>query len=258
MNNLQVFNNEQFGEIRTVKEGSEVLFVAADVCKALGLNDTSKAVARLDDDEKGATSIPTLGGNQNLLTVNEYGLYSLVLASRKPEAKSFKRWITHEVIPAIRQHGGYLTPQKIEEVLLNPDTIIQLATTLKEEQAKRQVAEVLLEEQKPKVLFAEAVTTSKQSCLVGELAKILRQNGVEVGQNRLFEILRSRGYLGNKGEQYNLPTQKSMELGVMEIKKSTITQPDGSIRVTSTPKITGKGQLYFINKLLGEGKQKGA
>src|SRR5690606_41025388 len=194
-----------------------------------------------------------LGRQGETNVVNEYGLYSLVLGSRKPEAKEFKRWITHEVIPSIRKHGAYMTPETIEKVLSDPDTIIQLATTLKEERAKRMQAEALIEKQRPKVLFANAVETSENSILVGELSKILRQNGIDIGQNRLFRWLRENGYLcKQRGENYNLPTQYAMDLGLFEIKKRTINNPDGSVRVTRTPKDTGKGQIYFINKFLAE------
>lgn len=248
MNELQIFNSPEFGEIRTIEQDGEPWFVAKDVCEALEVLNTTDAIKRLDDDEKARLNLGLPGGDTNV--INEYGLYSLVLGSRKPEAKEFKRWITHDVIPAIRKHGGYLTANTIEEVLSNPDTLIRLATDLKREHEERAKAEALIQSQKPKVLFADAVSTSKQSCLIGELAKVLKQNGVEIGQNRLFEVLRREGYLGRMGERYNLPTQRSMELGLMEIKKSTINQPDGSIRVTTTTKITGKGQVYFINKFL--------
>ena len=248
MNNLQIFDNKEFGRIRVIEQNGEPWFIAKNVCDILGLTNPTVSLQRLDADEVTKFNLGGLVGEVN--AVSEYGLYSLVLGSRKPEAREFKRWITHEVIPAIRKHGGYLTADKIEEALLNPDTIIQLATNLKEEQAKRREAERLIEEQKPKVLFADAVSTSKQSCLIGELAKVLKQNGVDIGQNRLFEMLRNNGYLGKSGERRNLPTQYSMDLGLMEIKKTTINNPDGSVRVTSTPKITGKGQQYFINKFL--------
>src|SRR5690554_4788803 len=181
--------------------------------------------------------------------VNEYGLYNLILSSRKPEAKKFKRWITHEVIPSIRKHGAYMTPEKIEEVLMNPDTIIQLATALKKEQQRRLQAEKQIEEQKPKVLFAEAWEVSENSILVGEMAKLLAKNGLEnMGQNRLFKWLRANGYLHKTGEQYNLPTQKSIDLGIIEVKTRTITDTNGSIKITKTPKITVKGQIYFLEK----------
>lgn len=250
MDELQkVFNYGEL-QVRTVLKDEDIWFVARDVCDAIEI-DLSQT-RRLDDDEKGLHSIQTLGGTQKVAVVNEAGLYSLILGSRKHEAKQFKRWITHEVIPSIRKHGTYMTPETIEQVLLNPDTIIKIATQLKEEQSKRAAAEKTIEEQKPKVLFAEAVSASNTSILIGELSKILKQNGVEIGQNRLFQWLRDNGYLGKRGEQRNLPTQKSMEMGLFEIKKSTVNNPDGSIRTTRTSKVTGKGQIYFVNKLLKE------
>lgn len=270
---LQIFNY-QTNQIRTVLRNGEPWWIAKDVCEILDIR-TNSIRDILDNDEistfnpndntidigmdrvldqqtigKNITFVEAGRGGKDLLIISESGLYSLVLKSRKPEAKSFKRWITHEVIPAIRKHGGYLTPAKIEEVLLNPDTIIRLATDLKAEREKRKQLETEIEDQKPKVLFADAVTSSKSSVLVGELAKILKQNGIEIGQNRLFEWLREEGYLCKSGENYNLPTQYSMELELMEIKKVTINNPDGSSRITRTPKITGKGQVYFVNKFL--------
>lgn len=251
MNDLQIFTHEQFGKIRAIDKNGEPWFVANDVCQALEIDRTQ--TRRLDDDEKGVCSIHTPGGEQEVSIVNEPGLYSLVLGSRKPEAKAFKRWITHEVIPSIRKHGAYLTPAKIEEALLNPDTIIQLATALKEEQAKTRALTARVEEDKPKVLFADAVAASEGTILIGELAKILKGNGVDIGQNRLFEWLRREGYLvKRKGTDYNMPTQRSMELGLFKIKETSITHPDGHVTVSKTPKITGKGQRYFVNLFLGK------
>lgn len=245
-NQLQIFKNSEFGEIRVVDINNEPWFIAIDICKALDLSNPTVAVQRLDEDERAKFN---LGRQGETNIVNEYGLYNLILASRKPEAKKFKRWVTHEVIPSIRKHGAYMTPEKIEEVLMNPDTIIQLATQLKEERQKRLEAEKQIEEQKPKVLFANAVMASKTSILVGELAKILRQNGIDIGQNRLFKWLRDNGYLIKRsGTDYNMPTQYSMDLGLFEVKETTITHSDGHISISKTPKVTGKGQLYFINK----------
>jgi anti-repressor protein len=261
MDNLQIFNYES-NQIRTVVKDGEPWFVAKDVCEILGLEQVSRAMDRLEDDERGLIKVTHPQNASKIIEVNgvnEPGLYQLIMASNKPEAKEFKRWVTHTVIPSIRKHGAYLTPAKIEEVLLNPDTIIRLATDLKQERQKRIELEEKIEDQKPKVLFADAVTTSKSSVLVGELAKILKQNGIEIGQNRLFEWLREEGYLCKAGENYNLPTQYSMELELMEIKKVTINNPDGSSRITRTPKITGKGQVYFVNKFLEQkGKKKTA
>ncbi len=246
MSNLQIFKNEDFGEVRVVELNKEPWFVATDICKALDIKNVTQAINRLDEDER---SMFNIGRQGETNIVNEYGLYNLILSSRKPEAKKFKRWITHEVIPSIRKHGAYMTPEKIEEVLMNPDTIIQLATALKEEQQRRLQAERQIEEQKPKVLFAEAWEVSEHSILVGEMAKLLAKNGLEnMGQNRLFKWLRANGYLHKSGQQYNLPTQKSIELGIIEVKTRTIANPDGSVRVTKTPKVTVKGQIYFLEK----------
>lgn len=251
MNDLRVFAHEQFGEIRVIERNGEPWFVATDVCSALDVSNPSDAIKRLDDDERARFNLGHPMNETNC--VNEPGLYSLVLGSRKPEAKAFKRWITHEVIPSIRKHGGYLTPAKIEEVLLSPDTIIQLATALKEEQAKTKTLTAKVEEDKPKVLFADAVAASEGTILIGELAKILKGNGVDIGQNRLFEWLRREGYLvKRKGTDYNMPTQRSMELGLFKIKETSITHPDGHVTVSKTPKITGKGQRYFVNLFLGK------
>lgn len=251
MNELKIFKNSKFGEIRGLEIEGEPWLVGRDVAKTLGYKDTSDALKKhVDVDDKMTLQIAdSLGRLQDTYIINESGFYSLVLSSKLPTAKKFKRWVTHEVLPSIRKHGAYMTPEKIEEVLMNPDTIIQLATALKEEQQKRLQAEKQIEEQKPKVLFADAVTASKTSILVGELAKILRQNGINTGQNRLFKWLRDNGYLiKRKGTDYNMPTQYSMDLGLFEVKETTITHSDGHISISKTPKVTGKGQIYFINK----------
>lgn len=252
MNHLQKVFDFQGNQLRTLVINNQPWFVAKDVCDILNHSNHKVAISRLDVDEVSKVYLAdSLGRRQLTNVVNEPGLYALILTSNKPEAKQFKRWVTHEVIPSIRKHGAYMTPEKIEEVLMNPDTIIQLATTLKEERQKRLEAEKTIEQQKPKVLFADAVETSESSILIGEMAKILRQNGIDIGQNRLFQWLRENGYLcRQKGENYNLPTQYSMDLGLFEIKKRTINNPDGSVRVTRTPKVTGKGQIYFVNKFL--------
>lgn len=245
-NQLNVFNFEN-SNIRVINKNNEPWFVAKDICDVLEIKNTTQAIQRLDYDERAMFNIGRQGETN---IINEYGLYSLVLASRKPEAKRFKRWVTHEVIPSIRKQGTYMTPDTIEKVLMDPDTIIKIATQLKEEQAKRMAAEAQVEKQKPKVLFASAVEASETSILIGQLAKIITQNGVKIGQNRLFEWLRDNGFLGKKGAHYNEPTQYSMERGWFEVTERTFNNPDGSIRVTRTTKVTGKGQVYFINKLL--------
>ena len=250
MSNLQVFQNKEFGEIRALEIEGQPWFVGKDVAEALGYSNTRDALSKhVDKEDKSDVAIHDGSQNRNMTIINESGLYSLILSSKLPSAKKFKRWVTHEVLPSIRKHGAYMTPEKIEEVLINPDTIIKLATRLKEEQQKRLEAERQIEEQKPKVLFAEAWEVSEHSILVGELAKLLARNGLEdMGQNRLFKWLRENGYLHKSGQQYNLPTQKSIELGIIEVKTRTITNPDGSVRITKTPKITTKGQMYFLEK----------
>lgn len=252
MNELQIFENESFGKVRTVLQNGEPWFVAKDVCDCLLIGKYRDAVSRLDEDERGSVEVDTLGGKQGMTAVNEYGLYNLVLSSRKPEAKEFKRWITHEVIPAIRKHGAYMTEDTIRKALTSPDFLIQLATELKEEQTARRVAEEKIEADRPKVLFADAVSVSKTNILIGELAKILKQNGVETGQNRLFQWLRDNGYLiRRQGTDYNMPTQRAMEMGLFSIKESVITHSDGHTSVNKTVKVSGKGQQYFVNRFLG-------
>ena len=252
MNDLQIFENKDFGKVRTVTLNGAPCFVAADVCRALDIANSRDAVNRLDDDEKN-TVVLTDGnrGNPNVTVVTESGLYSLVLGSRKPEAKQFKRWITHEVIPTIRKTGGYVNNDElfVRTYLPNADDTTKALFRSTLETIRTQNAK--LEEYKPKAIFADAVSASKTSILVGELAKILQQNGVAIGQNRLFAWLRNNGYLCCYGERYNMPTQRSMEMSLFEIKETTINNPDGSIRVSRTVKVTGKGQQYFINKFLG-------
>ena len=251
MNELQIFKSHEFGEIRTTIQNGEPWFVAADVCKALDITQNRNAVARLDDDEKGVRLTDTLGGKQKLTVVNEAGLYSLVLGSRKPEAKAFKRWITHEVLPTIRRTGGYVNSAEafIEHYLPNAD---ESTRTMFRAQLKAiEELNAKIEADKPKVLFADAVSSSDTTILVGEMAKILKQNGVDIGQKRFFEWLRQNGYLiKRKGSEWNMPTQRSMELGLFEIKESTHLDGNGCNITTKTPKITGKGQQYFIGEFL--------
>lgn len=246
MNQLTKFF--QGHQLRIIERNNEPLFVAKDVCDILEIKNPSDALKRLDEDERTRLNLGRQGYTN---MVNEFGLYNLVLGSRKPEAKEFKRWITHEVIPSIRKTGGYVANDDlfIQTYLPNADeqTKLLFKTTL--ETVRKQNDQIAA--MKPKALFADAVETSESSVLVGELSKILRQNGINIGQNRLFAWLRENGYLiRKKGESYNLPTQRSMDLGLFEIKKRTINNPDGSVRVTRTPKVTGKGQIYFVNKFL--------
>lgn len=250
MNEIQIFENARFGQVRTLDENGKTLFCAKDVAMALGYAKPQNAI---DRHCKGALKrgIPTNGGIQQMLFIPEGDIYRLAAKSELPGADEFERWIFDEVLPAIRKHGGYLTPEKVEEALLNPDTIIRLATDLKTEREKRMRLEEQAQKDKPKVLFADAVATARTSILIGELAKIMKQNGIDMGQNRLFEWMRRNGYLiQRKGTDYNMPTQRAMEAGLFEIKETSITHADGHVSVNKTPKVTGKGQQYFINRFL--------
>lgn len=253
MNDLKIFENPAFGQVRTLEREGEPWFVGKDVAQALGYSNTRDALDRHVDDEDKNTVVNPDGnrGNPNMIIINESGLYSLVLSSKLPTAKAFKRWITSEVIPSIRKHGAYIMPDTLEQMIADPDTTIRLLTTLKEERQERVRLEAEAKANRPKVLFADAVATAHTSILIGELAKLLKQNGVDMGQNRLFDWMRKHGYLiARKGTDYNMPTQKSMELGLMEIKETSISHADGHVSISKTPKITGKGQQYFIGKFL--------
>lgn len=253
MNELKVFQNSEFGTLRGVEIDGESWLVGKDVAERLGYADPNKAIAmHVDDEDKLNDKTSSSLGQRGGWLINESGLYSLVLGSKLPNAKKFKRWVTSEVLPAIRKHGGYLTAEKVEEALLNPDVLIRLATELKDEREARRALESKVEEDAPKVLFADSVSTAKTSILIGELAKLLKQNGLEVGQKRLFAWMRENGYLMRAGSSYNMPTQRAMEQGLFEIKETTINNPDGSTRLTRTPKVTGKGQVYFVNRMLGK------
>lgn len=241
-NGLQVFTNAQFGSVRTINQNGEPWFVAADVCRILELSNPSVAIERLDEDERAKFN---LGRQGEGYAVNEPGLYSLVLGSRKPEAKAFKRWITHEVIPAIRKHGVYATPETVEKMLDDPDSMIKILQALKSERQARIAAEEKSRADAPKVLFADSVAQAESDILIGELAKLLKQNGVETGQNRLYDRLRKDGYIMKNS---TIPTQKAMEAGLFRVIERTIAQPNGTTRITATTKVTGKGQIYFVNK----------
>ena len=249
MKELQIFNSEEFGEIRTVSINDEPWFVASDICRALDIQNVTQAVQKLDDDER---SMFNIGRQGNANCVNEYGLYSLVLASRKPEAKKFKRWITHEIIPSIRKHGGYIAGQEsmTDDQLLAKALLVAQSKIAERDQIIAQKQE-RIEQMRPKALFADAVSASKHSILIGDLAKLICQNGYQIGQKRLFQWMRENGYLMTQGSSYNRPKQRYVEQGLFEIKESTINNPDGSVRITITPKVTGKGQVYFVNKFLG-------
>lgn len=251
MNAVKLFKNSEFGEIRIVPINNEPWFIGSEIAKILSYTNPSKAIRdHVDPEEKLTERIVLAGQGRDVTLINESGLYSLILSSKLPKAKQFKHWVTGEVLPTIRKHGGYLTQEKMEEALLNPDVLIKLATQLKSEREARKQAEQLIESQKPKVIFAEAVSTSKDGILVGMLAKLLHQNGVKIGQNRLFQKLRDKGYLMKRGVDKNMPTQRSKELGLFDVRERVVGNPDGSIRLTRTPVVTGKGQVYFINLFL--------
>lgn len=250
MNDLQVFNNPDFGEVRTIEENGAVLFCGSDVAKALGYANPSKA---LSDHCKGVTKryTPTKSGNQEMSFIPESDLYRLVFSSRLPQAEKFTDWVTQEVLPTIRRHGMYATAETVEKMLSDPDAMIQVFTALKEERAARQALADKVEQDKPKVLFADAVATAHTSILVGELAKLLKQNGVDIGQNRLFRWMRENGFLIRRnGADFNMPTQRAMELGLFEIKETVISHADGHTSVNKTPKVTGKGQQFFVRRFL--------
>lgn len=239
---IQLFSNPQFGEIRIAKtENGDPLFCLSDLCKALNLSNASVVASRLDEDERSKLD---LGRQGSAIFVTEPGMYSVILRSDSPLAKPMQKWVTTEILPAIRKTGGYIHTS-IEDT---PESIMAKALLIADSTIKKQAKQ--LQDQAPKVLFADAVATSERSILIGELAKIMHQNGVSIGQNRLFEELRKTGYLGTRGEYYNIPTQKAVEQGLFEIKKTSIAKPDGTVLVTTTTKVTGKGQIYFLNKFI--------
>lgn len=248
MNDLKIFKNAEFGEIRTIEVDNEPWFVGKDVADTLGYQNGSRDVNRHVDEED-RHKVMLFDGNQDkeTIVINESGLYSLILSSKLPNAKAFKRWVTAEVLPTIRKHGMYAT----EELLSNPDIAIAAFKALKEEREARKALEAENKEMQPLALFAKSVSASDTSILIGDLAKLLKQNGYTTGQKRLFDELRQRGFLMKSGSSKNLPTQRAMELGLFEVKESTINNPDGSVRVTKTTKVTGKGQVYFVNLILG-------
>lgn len=228
------------------------LFLAKDVAEWIeyDLSSVNKLVSLVDDSEKVRNNVPTLGGSQETWFLTEDGLYEVLMQSRKPIAKQFKKEVKN-ILKTIRKHGAYMSDNVLEQAISNPDFMIGLLQNLKEEKKKRIEAEAKIEVDKPKVLFSEAVTTSKTSILIGDLAKIIKQNGVEMGQNRMFSWLRDNGYLiKRKGSDFNMPTQKSMEMKLFEIKETAITHSDGHITINKTPKVTGAGQVFFVNKLL--------
>ena len=245
MNEIFNFHGQ---DVRTVTINGEPYLVGKDVAEILGYSRPDNAIRNhVDDEDKLVHQFSASGQNRNMPVINESGFYALVLSSKLPRAKEFKRWVTSEVLPTIRKHGMFAT----DELLDNPDFAIATLQKLKEEREAKKLLEATIEEQRPKVIFANAVSASHTSILVGDFAKLMRQNGLNFGQNRMFAWLRKNGYLiSRKGNSWNMPTQKAMDLGLFEIKETTINHSDGHISINKTPKITGKGQLYFADKLL--------
>lgn len=254
MNELKVFENPEFGKIRTIEENGKVLFCSSDAAKALGYvrpNDAVSAHCRYT--VKRRIPHPQNPEKQiEMVFIPEGDVYRLMARSELPGADKFESWIFDDVVPSIRKHGMYATENTVETLLNDPDTAIRILQEIKEERNKRKALEEKAEADRPKVLFADSVAASKNSILVGEMAKLLKQNGVETGQNRLFETLREKGFLiKRQGTDYNMPTQKAMEMGLFEIKETVVNHADGHTSVNKTPKVTGKGQTYFVNMFLG-------
>ena len=249
---IQIFNHPEFGEVSLLEGNGNILFCASDVARVLGYSNPRDAILRhcrcvVKRD------VPHPQSNSKFLEVNfisEPDVYRLICGSKLESAERFERWVFEEVLPSIRKYGAYMTSETIEKTLTNPDFIIGLAQRLKDEQSKTKELQSRVEADKPKVLFADAVSTSQTDILVGDLAKILHQNGIDIGQKRLFEFLRNEGYLMKYGVSRNMPTQRSMELGIFRVKETTITKPDGSTLISHTVKVTGKGQVYFVSYFL--------
>lgn len=253
MHELKIFESPEFGTVRTVTINGEPWLVGKDVAEALGYSNTRDALDRhVATEDKNTVANPDgKRGNPNMTIINESGLYALVLSSKLPTARRYKHWVTSEVLPSIRKHGLYATAETAERLLSDPDFVIRLFTEIKAEKEMRQKLEAEAAANAPKVLFADSVEASKTSILVFDLAKLIRQNGVDIGGKRLFAWMRDNGYLvRRKGADYNMPTQKAMEMGLFEVKETAITHADGHISVNRTPKVTGRGQVYFINKFL--------
>lgn len=259
MKDLKIFDNEEFGQVRTSIIDDEPYFALNDVCRVLEIANPRNVKARLNGDGVHTMDgVDSLGRRTDVTMISESNLYKLVFQSRKPEAERFADWVTSEVLPAIRKHGAYMTDGVIERTLTDPDYLIMLATNLKEEKAKRALAEAQIERNKPKVLFADTVSASSRSCLMGELAKMISQEAIrqgrineKIGQNKLFSWMRNNGYLCKSGERKNQPLQQYVEQGLFEMKKGSYVDSKGANVITTTTKVTGKGQIYFINKFLG-------
>lgn len=250
MSELKLFENPEFGSIRVIEIDGEPWFVLKDVCAALEIARGARIAERLEKDEVRQTYITdSLGRQQETTIINESGMYSVILRSDKPKAKPFRRWVTHEVVPSIRKTGSYSIAQDSYMI----DDPVERAKRWIEERQERDKLAAQIEADKPKVIFSDAVSASTSTILIGDLAKILKQNGVNIGQKRLFEWMREHGYLIKSGNSKNMPTQRSMEMGLFEVKETVVTCPDGHIMTNKTTKAAGKGQKYFINLFLNKG-----
>lgn len=254
MNNLQIFDSPDFGQIRTIQQNGEPWFVGKDVADILGYQNGSRDVNRhVDEDDRQNYQNGTFESNRGLTIINESGLYSLILSSKMPKAKEFKRWVTSEVIPAIRKTGGYIAgSEDMTDAEIMAKAVLVAQSTIRQRDQRIKELESDVAAAKPKVLFADAVSASDSTILIGDLAKILKQNGYNTGQKRLFQWLRDNGYLiKRQGADYNSPTQRSMELGLFRVKETPIIHADGHVTVNKTVKVTPKAQIYFANKFLG-------
>lgn len=254
MNNLQIFDSPDFGQIRTIQQNGEPWFVGKDVADILGYQNGSRDVNRhVDEDDRQNYQNGTFESNRGLTIINESGLYSLILSSKMPKAKDFKRWVTSEVIPAIRKTGGYIAgSENMTDAEIMAKAVLVAQSTIRQRDQRIKELENDVAAAKPKVLFADAVSASDSTILIGDLAKILKQNGHPIGQKRLFNWMREQGYLIKRaGADYNSPTQRAMEMGLFKIKETAISHSDGHVSVSKTTKVTGKGQQYFINKFCG-------
>lgn len=250
MNELKIFENPEFGKVRTIEDGGKFLFCGSDVAKALGYLNPRKA---LSDHCRYVTKRyaphPQNPDKQiEMSFIPEGDVYRLIVHSKLPNAEKFESWVFDEVLPSIRKHGAYVTPSTLEEMISDPDTAIRLFTALRDEREQRIKLEAEAKANQSKVLFANSVSASDDCILIGTLAKMICQNGTQIGQNRLFALLRKDGYLMQSGVRRNLPTQRAMEMGLFKVKESTITSADGAVRLIQTPVVTGKGQEYFINR----------
>lgn len=257
MNELQVFNSSEFGKIRTITKDDKPMFCLIDICKALEIRNATDVAKRLDEDELTRLNLGSRAGETSFIT--ESGLYAVILRSDKPNAKKFRKWVTSEVLPSIRKNGGYIAGQEtLSDEELMAKALLVANNKIAERDKIIEQKQARIEQMKPKEIFADAVAASHTSILVGDLAKLICQNGYQIGQKRLFDWLRVNGYLIKAGSSYNMPTQRYVEQGLFEIKESNLVNPDGSVRITKTTKVTGEGQVYFVNKFLKGAKNETA